>query len=204
MSDLTFHHAQRPLRIGITGGIGSGKTTVCHIFESLGIPVYYADYWAKWLLENDPELQKKIVELFGEKAYINGMYNKSLIAEQVFSNSTKLAQLNAIAHPAVELHSREWHAKQKNVPYTLKEAALIIETGGQHFLDALILVTAPEEIRINRVMQRDGSSKDAVLHRMSNQMPEADKLKYADFIIKNDGQELLIPQVLKIHQYLLR
>lgn len=204
MSDLTFHHAQRPLRIGITGGIGSGKTTVCHIFESLGIPVYYADYWAKWLLENDPELQKKIVELFGEKAYINGRYNKALISEQVFINPPKLAQLNAIAHPAVEHHSREWHTKQKNVPYTLKEAALIIETGGQQFLDALILVTAPEEVRVNRVMQRDGSSRDAVLHRMSNQMPESDKLEYADFLIRNDGQVLLIPQVLKIHQRLLR
>lgn len=204
MSEKKYLHAQRPLRVGITGGIGSGKTTVCQIFETLGIPIYYADNWAKYLLENDPELQAGVKEIFGKDAYINGKYNRSFIAQIAFNNPQKLAQLNALAHPAVEKHSKLWHSKQVNVPYTLKEAALIVETGGHKLLDALILVTAPEEIRINRVIFRDGTDRNTILKRMLTQMPESEKIEYADFLINNDGQQPLLPQVLKIHQQLLR
>lgn len=203
-STMSEQPSKPPLRVGITGGIGSGKTTACHIFEALGIPVYYADYWAKWLLENDPTLQKKVIALFGENAYINGKYNKALIAEIVFKTPQKRSELNAIAHPAVEQHSIEWHNQQRNVPYTLKEAALIVESGGHQWLDALIVVTAPEEIRINRIIQRDGITREAALQRMATQLPESEKIKYANFLIYNDGQKLLLPQVWSIHQKLLR
>jgi len=194
------------LRVGITGGIGSGKTTVCRIFETLGVPVYDADYWAKWLIANDTELRAAIVALFGSEAYLpDGAYNRAFVAGIVFNNPDKLAALNAAVHPAVEHHSRTWHDQkvQAGHSYTLKEAALLVESGGHLLLDVLIVVTAPEEIRIRRVMERDGIPESAVRARMRNQMPEAEKTALADYLIVNDGQRLLIPQVWTMHRKLL-
>jgi dephospho-CoA kinase len=193
------------LRAGITGGIGSGKTTVCHIFETLGIPVYDADYWAKWLITNDPEVKQAITGLFGPEAYLpDGAYNRALVAGIVFQAPAKLAALNAAVHPAVERHARAWHDEQaqKGVPYTLKEAALLVENGSHQFLDALIVVTAPEELRVRRVMERDGVSAAAVRARMANQMPEAEKVRVADFVILNDGAHSLVQQVWEVHRAL--
>ena len=193
-------------RVGITGGIGSGKTTVCQIFESLGIPVYYADEWAKWLINNEEEVKKGVLEIFGTEAYTpKGEYNRLFVAKIVFANKEKLAALNALVHPAVEIHSRAWHHKQAaaGAPYTLKEAALMIESGSHQFLDYLIVMTAPEALRIRRVMQRDGVTEEQVRVRMKNQMPEVEKVKLADFVIVNDGQQMLIPQVWQIHQLIL-
>jgi len=199
-------HRQGSLRVGITGGIGSGKTTVCRIFETLGVPVYDADYWAKWLIANDPEVRAGIVALFGSDAYLpDGTYHRAFVAAIVFNDPEKLAALNATVHPAVERHSREWHDQQALAghAYTLKEAALLVESGSHRFLDALIVVTAPEEIRIRRVMERDGISEPAVLARMRSQMPEAEKVALADYLIVNDEQHLLIPQVWAVHRELL-
>jgi dephospho-CoA kinase len=193
------------LRVGITGGIGSGKTTVCRIFEALGVPVYDADFWAKWLIANDPDVRMAIIALFGPEAYLpDGAYNRAFVAGIVFNNPEKLAALNAAVHPAVELHSRAWHDQQALVghPYTLKEAALLVESGGYLFLDALIVVTAPEEIRVQRVMARDGIEAAAVRARIRNQMPEAEKIALANYLIVNDGQHLLIPQVWAVHRKL--
>lgn len=204
-SPITSHQLSC-LRAGITGGIGSGKTTVCRIFEAIGIPVYYADDWAKWLINNDVELKKGIVKIFGSDAYTpEGEYNRSFVAKIVFENREKLAALNALVHPAVERHSRDWHDKQaaKGAPYTLKEAALLIESGSRQFLDFLIVVTAPEALRIRRVMRRDGLTEEAVRARMRSQITEAEMLKAADFVIVNDGVQMLVPQVWKIHQKLL-
>lgn len=195
-----------PLRTGITGGIGSGKTTVCRIFETLGIPVYYADARAKWLIENEPALRKAIVQLLGDEAYTpDGAYNRRYVADQVFGNPVKLAALNALVHPAVERDSLAWHesAGVSGAPYTLKEAALMIESGSHRHLDALIVVTAPEEIRIHRVTQRDGSDAESVRARIRNQLPESEKIALADYLIVNDGSRLLLPQVLEIHRHLL-
>lgn len=195
-----------PLRVGITGGIGSGKTTVCRIFEALGVPVYDADYWAKWLIVHDLEVRTAIVGLFGAEAYLpDGAYNRPFVAAIVFENPEKLAALNAAVHPAVERHSRAWHEQQARAgyPYTLKEAALMVESGSHRFLDALIVVTAPEEIRIRRVMERDGISEATVRARLRNQMPEAEKEALADFLIVNDGKHLIIPQVWVVHRSLL-
>jgi len=194
------------LRAGITGGIGSGKTTVCHIFETLGIPVYDADYWAKWLITNDPEVKQAITGLFGPEAYLpDGAYNRALVAGIVFQAPAKLAALNAAVHPAVERHARAWHDEQaqKGAPYTLKEAALLVENGSHQFLDMLIVVTAPEELRIRRVMERDGISETAVRARMANQLPEAEKVRVADFVIVNDGAQSLVQQVWAVHRVLV-
>jgi dephospho-CoA kinase len=200
----TTNNKQRTcLRVGITGGMGGGKTTVCRIFESLGIPVYYADDEARWLINNEEELKKGILEIFGAKAYAkNGAYDRSFVAKIVFENKEKLAALNALVHPAVERHSRAWHEKQaaSGTPYTLKEAALMVESGSHKFLDYLIVVAAPEALRVQRVMQRDGSTEQEVRARMTSQLPEEEKLKLADFVIANDGEKMLIPQVWQIHQ----
>lgn len=193
------------LKVGITGGIGSGKTTVCKIFESLGIPVYYADERAKWLMSNDPELIQGIKKLFGDTAYdSDGNLNRSHISGIVFHDPEKLEQLNALVHPAVAKDGSTWNQAQSGVPYTLREAALIYEAGIDKHLDYVIVVTAPLEMRIQRVMNRDGVSREAVEARIARQMPETEKVKLADFVIYNDGERALIPQVLTIHQQLLK
>jgi dephospho-CoA kinase len=194
------------LRVGITGGIGSGKSTVCKIFETFGIPIYDADYWAKLLITNDIDIKVNLQKLFGEATYLpDGTYNRAYVSKIVFVHPEKLAALNAIVHPAVELHSKMWHIRwaNENKPYTLKEAALLVESGAIHFLDKLIVVTAPEEIRIERVIKRDNSTLEQVQARIKNQMSETKKVALADFVIDNSGQVLLTHQVWKIHQQLV-
>lgn len=197
-----FNVNKMPFRVGITGGIGSGKTTVCHLFEALGIPIYYADDRAKWLLGHDEALIKAVKGLLGEEAYVEGQYNRAYVGEVVFKNPKLLAQLNAISHPAVEADSRKWHESFVNVPYTLKEAALMIESGSHRYLDYLIVVIAPEALRIERVMRRDRVDAAAVRSRIARQMAEDEKIKLADWVVVNDGQHALIPQVWAIHQAL--
>ena len=193
------------LRVGITGGIGSGKTTVCQIFAALGVPVYDADYWAKWLIMHEPDVKAAIETLIGSDAYLpDGTYNRVQVASVVFQDKQKLAVLNAIVHPAVERHSSAWHAQKAalDFAYTLKEAALMVESGSHRYLDYLIVVTAPEDLRIRRVMARDNLTEAAVRGRLQNQLPEAEKAALADFLINNDGTELLIPQVWAVHRTL--
>lgn len=194
---------QTPLQIGVTGGIGTGKSTVCKIFESIGIPIYNADDRAKNIMIDNPEVKKRIVDLLGEESYFeNGQLNRTFIAKVVFSDADKLKILNSIVHPAVREDGEKWHHSQIGSPYTIKEAALMIESGNYKTLDRLILVTAPDELRIKRVMDRDNASKIEVLSRIEKQMPEADKKAFADFIINNDGSESLVKQVYAIHQML--
>ncbi len=193
-----------PLKVGITGGIGSGKTTVCKIFESLGIPVYYADDRAKLLMVENQAVRSKIIALFGTEAYLpDGKLNRQFIASIVFQDKKKLEKLNAIVHPAVLQDGKQWHTAQTGAPYSLKEAALLIESGSHKALDKLIVVTAPPELRIQRVMERDGVPREAVEARISKQLPEEEKLKLADFVIENDGTKMLTTQVLKIHRLLM-
>jgi len=192
------------MKIGITGGIGSGKTTVCKIFETLGIPVYYADERAKSLMESDLNIVEQVKNLFGQSAYLkNGHLNRSLIASIVFQDNSKLKALNAFVHPAVFQDAERWHLSQKGVPYTLKEAALLFESGSSENLDKIITVFAPKELRIHRVVERDGSLREAVEGRMKKQMSEEEKMRLADFVIFNDGKHPLINQVLKIHRNIL-
>lgn len=207
MTQTSISGKSKALRVGITGGIGSGKSTVCAIFKTLGIPVYSADDWAKWLIEHEPELREGIIALLGPEAYHpDGAYNRAWVGQVVFEHPDKLASLNALVHPAVERHSKQWHEQEvaQGAPYTLREAALLIESGGYRFLDALILVVAPEDVRIQRVMQRDQVTEEAVRARIRRQMPEAQKRAYADYFIDNDSEKALIPQVLAIHRALLQ
>ena len=194
----------KKLKVGITGGIGSGKTTVCKIFETLGIPVYYADDRAKALMTEDKKLISDIKKIFGEEAYLpDGELNRKHIADIAFHNPLKLKELNAVVHPAVLEDGNRWHAEQKDAPYTLKEAALIFESDSYKNLDKIITVFAPQNVRLERVILRGGNlTKQDIEARMAKQLPEEEKMKRANFIIYNDGEQALIPQVMKIHQLL--
>lgn len=193
-----------PLKVGITGGIGSGKTTICKIFETLGIPVYYADERAKWLMANDVNVKQKILDLLGQEAYFrNGALNRKYISAVVFQDKHKLRLLNEIVHPAVFKDGDDWFRQKTGMPYVLKEAALLVESGGYKQLDKLIVVSAPEELRLQRVMDRDGSKRDEVLKRIINQTSEQKRLEHADFVIQNDGKNSLLNQVFLIHRELV-
>lgn len=185
------------LRIGLTGGIGSGKSTVAKIFETLGIPVYYADDASKRLLNEDEPLKQMIRQHFGEAVYSNGILNRKELAAQVFDNAEKLALLNSIVHPATIKDAEEW-MKAQNAPYAVKEAALIFESGSQAQLDKVIGVYAPVAVRISRVMQRDGVTREDVTSRMNRQINETIKMRLCDYVITNDEQQLLIPQVVQL------
>ena len=190
------------LRIGITGGIGSGKSTVAKVFEVLGIPVYYADDAAKRMMNEDEELKQKIEQQFGNDIYKNGKLDRKKMADIVFASPEKLKLLNALVHPATIKDAERW-MKQQTTPYTLKEAALIFESGAQENLDYVIGVTATAPLRIQRTMQRDGVSREEVIARMDKQMDETIKMKLCDFVLVNDEQEMLLPQVIALHEKLL-
>mgnify|MGYP001182272431 CR=1 FL=1 len=194
------------LKIGVTGGIGSGKTVVCKIFEALGAPVYYADIEAKKILSSDSFVKKKVKELLGKESYyMNGKANRKFIASKVFEDKSLLKQLNEIVHPAVAVHSARWfEAIKGRFEYAVKEAALLIESGSYKELNLLIVVTAPDTLKIQRVMARDKISEEQVRSRMKNQLPDDQKVALADFVILNDDQASLVSQVWKIHQQLLK
>jgi dephospho-CoA kinase len=185
--------------VGITGGIGSGKTTTCQIFEELGVPVYYADSLAKQLMVEDP-LKGKVIQAFGAKAYDGSRLNKAYLAKQVFGSKEKLSVLNGLVHPAVASNFEGWLEQNKQSDYVLKEAAILFESGAYQAVDITVLVIAPELIRVERVMKRDGSTEEEVMERVANQWTQERKVKLADHIINNDGSHLLIPQVLEIHK----
>lgn len=190
------------IKLGITGGIGSGKSTVCEIFKSMGIPVYSADDRAKRLMSEDAKLINEIKSLFGEEAYSDaGELNRPFIASLVFNNEEKLKALNALVHPAVFRDFRDWASKQ-NAPYVIKEAALMFESESYKDLDLVATVSAPVELRIQRCIERDKSTREEVLARMNKQWSEEQRTEAADFIIMNDGTTALIPQVMKLHHQL--
>lgn len=191
------------IKVGITGGIGSGKTTVCKLFEQMDIPVYYADVEAKRLMNHDKTLKRQIKELLGKEAYHrNGRLNRKHVASIIFNDKEKLNKMNALVHPAVGEDAKRWFSQQKS-KYALKEAALLVENESYKKLDYLIVVTAPVEMRIKRVVKRDNSNYNQVKMRIDNQLPEIQKKKVADFIIDNSGEVSLISQVWKIHQKLM-
>jgi dephospho-CoA kinase len=191
------------LKVGLTGGIGSGKSTVAAIFETLGVPVYYADKEAKRLMIEDEGLIQSIKNLLGEESYINGILNREYIAAIVFNDPKKLEQLNQLIHPLTVSDSLNWMSQQ-TTPYAIKEAALIFESHSESHLNVNIGVTSPESLRIKRIMERDGIDEVAVRQRMSRQMSEEEKMKRCDFVIKNDESILLTPQVIRIHEKLIK
>ena len=190
------------LKVGITGGIGSGKSTVAKIFEVLGIPVFYADDAAKELMNKNEKLKQQLIKEFGNELYSNGELNRPYLSSLVFSDPTKLSLLNAIVHPATIANADKW-MQQQNTPYAIKEAALIFESDAHKQLDKVIGVFAPTPLRLQRVRQRDNISEEAIMARMNKQMEEETKMKLCDYVITNNDLELIIPQILKIHEALL-
>ncbi len=185
--------------IGITGGIGSGKTFICKKFQEFGVPVYNADERAKFLMENDVVLKQQLIDHFGENIFIDLKLNKKLLASLIFNDKKELAFINSVVHPAVERDVESWKEKHKNEKYLIKEAALLFENGTYKNLDKTILVHAPQDERILRVMQRDHSTKKQVLSRIKNQMSDLDKMENADFIINNNGKNEIDKIVMKLN-----
>lgn len=193
-------------KVGITGGIGSGKTTACKVFEVLGIPVFYADTVAKDIMTQDTLLIEGVKAAFGNESYFeDGKLNNKHIAGIVFNNEQALSQLNALVHPAVFRAFDAWEATiPATVPYTLKEAAILFESGSYKLCDTTILVTAPYEVKLKRLMQRDGVTEEQVKARMDKQLSDEEKTKMADHFIINDEQQSIIEQVLALHQEFLK
>ena len=191
-----------PLKIGLTGGIGSGKTTVAKIFELLDVPVYYADDASKRLYASNKDLMEALKEHFGEDIYTDEQLNRSKLAAIVFNDAAKLELLNNLVHPLTIKDAEEW-MQQQTAPYIIKEAALLFEAGSASVLDYIIGVSTPQPLRIKRVMERDGVGREEVLSRMQRQMDEESKMLLCDFVIKNDEQEMVIPQVLSLHERFL-
>lgn len=191
------------LKVGITGGIGSGKSLICKIFNVLGIPTYDADKEAQLIMTQSEQVKTALIQEFGAETYLpNGEVNRPFLSAQVFNDAEKLARVNAIVHPVVIQAAEDW-SQQQQTPYSLKEAALLFESGSYKKLDYTILVTAPQDIRVQRVLQRDHTTEAQVLARMNKQMPDEEKIKLADFTIINDGKTALLPQILNLHQQLL-
>ncbi len=190
------------LKIGLTGGIGSGKSTVAAIFNVLSVPIYYADKEAKRLMNENNSITASVKSLFGEKSYSEGLLNRQFIASVIFNNPEKRIELNNIIHPATIKDAEHWMNAQQS-PYCIKEAALIFESQSENKLDFIIGIHSPIELRIKRVIERDGISENEVMQRMQVQMNEEEKLKKCDFIIHNNESTLLIPQVVELHHQLL-
>lgn len=189
--------------IGLTGGIGSGKTTVAGLFKALGVPTYIADVEAKKLSNTSKIIKRKLIKLLGNEAYSNGTLNRGFVADKIFKDPILLKKVNDIIHPKVAQHFNRW-VKKQNGPYCIKEAAILFENGGYMNCDLTILVTAPKSERLRRVMLRDNISKEAVLERMSHQWTDTRKRKLADIVIENRDFETTQKQVQKIHNALQR
>jgi dephospho-CoA kinase len=191
------------VKLGITGGIGSGKSTVCRIFSHLGVPVYNADERAKWLVDHHESLRNDIIAEFGAESFAEGKYNREFIASIVFRDKSRLEKLNSIIHPVVLNDWEEFCAGQPDIPYVIKEAAIMFEAGGRETMDTIALVYSPKELRIQRLMERDHTSREAIEARMNSQMPEEEKMKLADHVIYNDDEHSLIDQVRELHHKMI-
>lgn len=197
-----------PLQIGVTGGIGSGKSVVCRVFMALGIPVYEADARAKWLTNHDPILRAGIVNLLGQEAYTvdlpemePGVYNTAWVASRVFADPVLLTQLNALIHPRVMADTETWVQAHSQSPYVIKEAALMRAAGDHNSLDKVIVVTAPLDLRIARIRQRDPHRSEADIRNIiARQISDDERLTMANIVLRNDENELLLPQIVRLHE----
>jgi dephospho-CoA kinase len=206
LSSLDYSAVKTPLQIGITGGIGSGKSLICRIFALLGVSVYDADSHAKALMTTDGILISQIKKEFGDLAYRpDGRLNRDWLAAHVFANEAKLEKLNSLVHPRVAVDYEKWLGTNRDKPYVLKEAALLFESGSHQFLDRIVVVSAPESARRERVLRRDPHrTVEQFKEIVEKQLPEEEKMKRADYIIVNDDTKLVIPQVLSLHEQFTR
>lgn len=194
-----------PLLIGVTGGIGSGKSMVCRLFECLDIPIYYADSRAKWLTNNDPEIREKVIALLGAEAYDReGRYDTRFVASSVFNNEPLLKELNAIIHPVVLRDTKDWVAQHAGSPYVVKEAAIMAKAGHANAVDYVVVVEAPVALRIQRILQRDKRTEQEIRAIIERQVSDESRREIADFIVYNDDTSELIPQVLHLHETFLK
>lgn len=190
------------IKVAVTGGIGSGKSVVCEVFEKIGIPVFYADRSAKEIMDSDQHIKEKLISYFGSAIFDNdGKLLRGKFAEIIFNNKTALSKVNQIVHPAVQTEFEKW-VKNQNTHYVIEEAAIVFESGKAHLFDKIILVTAPLELRIERVMKRDKITRNKVLERMKNQETDDNRNKKSDFVIINDDKEMILPQIINIHSKL--
>ena len=196
----------KTLQIGVTGGIGSGKSIVCQVFRALGIPVYEADERAKWLTEHDPILKADIRRVLGPNAYTPlGQYNRAWVASQVFADPALLAALNAVIHPRVFADTAAWVNEQADKPYIIKEAALMKAAGSGNSLDKVIVVQAPLALRIERIRKRDPHrSETEIRNIIDRQISDAERLQLADYVIENNERQLVLPQIVRLHQEFMR
>lgn len=189
--------------VGLTGGIGSGKTTVAKQFELLGIPVYIADEEAKKLMNRSKIIKRKLIALFGNEAYIDNQLNRAFIADIIFKNKEYLQKMNAIIHPRVAKHFNKWMQKQ-SAPYVIKEAAILFENGGYKFCNYIITVVAPKEIRLSRLIKRDNTTQEKIEAIIKNQWTDEQKVKLSQFVISNEDLENTKKQVVQVHNQLLK
>ena len=200
MSNILSKETSRPLKVGVTGGIGSGKSLVCNIFKILQVPVFEADKESKNLMNSNSNIRKELIALLGEHVYTRqGILDTKMMAEIIFNNKELIQKVNQIIHPAVRNNFIKWWQHQ-NTDYVIQEAAILFESGGYQLMDLNILITAPEKLRIKRVMERDGVTKQQLLARMANQWNDEKKIKLADFIIYNDEKKFLLTQVFELHR----
>ncbi|ASS47642.1 MAG: dephospho-CoA kinase [Candidatus Fluviicola riflensis] len=191
-----------PLKVGITGGIGSGKSTVCAVLKAMGHPVYNSDERAKTIMETSSEVREQLISVFGEPTFENNQLNRPYLAQAIFNDPAKREQINAIVHPVVRTDFQQW-ANSQTSSIIFQESALLIETGGYRLLDFTVLVTAPEELRVQRVLKRDAADETAVRSRIKSQLSDEEQRKSADFVIRNDERSLLVPQVNELLMILL-
>lgn len=189
--------------VGLTGGIGSGKSLVANIFKHIGIPVFDADSESKNILDHDLQVRQKLIEWFGTEVIKSGKPDHQKIAGIIFSNQESLAKMNGLLHPLVRARFISWCGKNQKQPYVIHEAAILFESGIYRQMNATILVTAPEKIRIARVRQRDKTTEESILQRMHNQWTDERKSPLANFVINNDGESPLLPRILEIHNKLI-
>ena len=191
------------LAVGVTGGIGSGKTLVCDVLRTLSVPVYQADQEARRIMEGNPDIRNGLIGYFGEEAFRGGSLNRPYISARIFGNEKEREFVNSLVHPAVHKDFLKWKMQYRNAPYVIEEAALLFETGAYRELDMTILVIAPIKLRIERIMERDQLKPKEISARMSSQIKTEEAEKLADYVIVNDDRTLVLPQVLNIHQKIM-
>ncbi len=187
------------IKVGITGGIGSGKSLICQVFSKLGVPVYSADDAARYLMVHDTEIRKNLISVFGEGIYTGEKLNPSVLADLIFNNPGMLASVNNIVHPQVGRDFAQWCTTFAHAPFVIQESAILFESNSFRLFDYVILVTAPEEIRLQRVTDRPGMSREKILRIMENQLPEEEKIVRSHFVLKNDGMTLVLPLILSVY-----
>lgn len=196
---MSNHHR---LKLGVTGGIGSGKTSVCKVFRVLGVPVFSADYSARKIIDSDTGIREVINSIAGKDLYSSGSLDRTALATLIFNDNSLLMKVNSVIHPAVFEHFAEWE-KEQPYPYVIMEAAILFESGASKLVDKIATIVAPVEERMNRVINRNKLTRSQVMERMNNQMDDESRVRMSDYVIYNSENDMIIPAILKLHDEIL-